>query len=86
VILDIRIPIGFLFVLIGSILFGYGLLSPPGAGRTLSGVDLNCGWGGILIAFGVGMLLLVYRRATRGRARDGAAARSAAGTRAGKPD
>jgi hypothetical protein len=82
--LDIRIPIGLLFGLIGSLLLGYGLFGPANSVRAHS-ADLNCGWGAMLIVFGVGMLLLAYRHAARGRARPGTAG-PAPGPGADKPD
>ena len=59
--LDIRLPIGLLFVVLGALLVGYGLFthgSPPSPGMDL---NLDAGWGGILLLFGVAMLLLSLR-------------------------
>jgi len=59
--LDIRLPIGLLFVVLGALLVGYGLFthgSPSGPGMDL---NLDAGWGGILLLFGVAMLLLSFR-------------------------
>lgn len=62
--LDIRIPIGSLFVLIGALLTGYGLLSDPGIYRRSLGIDINLWWGGALLVFGFGMLALAWRAAS----------------------
>jgi hypothetical protein len=55
--LDIRLPIGLLFVALGALLAGYGLFtreSPSGPGADL---NLDAVWGGVLLLFGVTMLL-----------------------------
>jgi len=54
--LDIRWPIGLLFLAIGSAIAAYGIFS---AGRTdLWGlqINLNLWWGVIMTAFGLGMI------------------------------
>jgi hypothetical protein len=64
--LDIRFPMGLLFVVLGALLAGYGLFtreSPAGPGGD---PNLNADWGGILLLFGAAMLLLACR-ARRGR-------------------
>lgn len=67
--LDIRIPIGSLFVILGALLAGYGLLSNPAIYQRSLGVDINLWWGGALLAFGITMLALAWRAAAaRGRA------------------
>lgn len=55
--LDLRIPTGFFFSLVGLILIGMGLLSPAErAALTEANVNLYCGV--IMLAFGAAMLLL----------------------------
>lgn len=61
--LDIRIPIGSLFVILGVLLAGYGLLSNPAIYQRSLGVDINFWWGGTLLAFGLVMLALAARAA-----------------------
>ena len=63
--LDIRIPIGSLFVLLGALLTGYGLLSNPAIYRRSLGIDINLWWGAALLIFGFGMLALAWRAASR---------------------
>ncbi len=67
--LDIRIPLGSLFVVLGVLLAGYGLLSGPAIYRRSLGVDINLWWGIALLAFGLGMLALAWRAAAVRRAR-----------------
>jgi multisubunit Na+/H+ antiporter MnhG subunit len=64
--LDIRIPIGSLFVILGALLVGYGLLSNPGIYQRSLGIDINLWWGGALLVFGLGMLALAWRATSRG--------------------
>ena len=56
--LDIRIPIGLLFLTIGILLAGYGLFSDPAIYERSLGINVNFWWGGVLLAFGLVMLLL----------------------------
>jgi hypothetical protein len=64
--LDIRIPIGGLFTVLGVMLTGYGLATvnePSRYARSLS-VNVNLWWGMVMFAFGLGLLLSAtfYRR------------------------
>lgn len=61
--LDIRIPIGSLFVILGALLAGYGLFSNPAIYQRSLGIDINLWWGGALLAFGIAMLALAWRAA-----------------------
>jgi len=69
--LDIRIPIGSLFVILGALLAGYGLLGNPTIYQRSLGIDINLWWGAVLLAFGMAMLALAWRAA---RAREPALA------------
>ncbi len=60
--LDVRIPIGLLFVVVGAILAIFGVFSDPAIYQSHSlGLNINLGWGLVQIAFGAVMLLLAYR-------------------------
>jgi len=63
--LDIRIPIGSLFVILGALLGGYGLLSNPMIYQRSLGINVNLWWGGALLIFGLGMLALAWRATSR---------------------
>jgi multisubunit Na+/H+ antiporter MnhG subunit len=65
--LDIRIPLGSLFVILGVLLAGYGLLSSPAIYQRSLGIDVNLWWGGVLVVFGLAMLALAWRAARRPR-------------------
>jgi hypothetical protein len=53
--LDIRLPIGILFSLLGAILAAYGFLGDPALYKQSLGVNLNLGWGFVLLVFGLVM-------------------------------
>jgi len=63
--LDIRLPIGALFTIIGVLLAGYGLVSDRALYQRSLGVNVNLWWGLVLVAFGAVMLALARRRARR---------------------
>jgi len=63
--LDIRLPIGALFAIIGVLLTGYGLVSDRAIYGRAFGINVNLWWGLVLVAFGAWMLALA-RRARRG--------------------
>lgn len=60
--LDIRLPIGLLFGILGLLLVGYGLLSDPAIYARSLGMNVNLGWGLVLLAFGAVMLFLGRKR------------------------
>jgi len=61
--LDIRLPMGLLFLILGAILVGYGLMSDPVIYSTHSlGQNVNLRWGSIFALFGVAMLWLARRK------------------------
>ncbi len=61
--MDIRMPIGGLFALLGLMLIGYGLVAPgsQGAATLSTGTNVNLWWGLVMLAFGIVMLLLARR-------------------------
>jgi len=59
--LDIRLPIGGLFSILGVLLVGYGLASDSGIYVRSLGINVNLWWGIGLLAFGVVMLVLGRR-------------------------
>jgi hypothetical protein len=58
--LDIRLPIGLLFALVGALLTGYGILSDPEVYRRSLGYNVNLWWGLLLLVFG--LVFLYYGR------------------------
>jgi hypothetical protein len=63
--LDVRIPLGLLFLLLGIILVVYGFTSNPAIYAQHSlGENVNLTWGAVFTLFGAIMLLLSRRRRT----------------------
>lgn len=54
--LDIRLPIGLLFTLLGLILTVHGLLGDKAAYARSLGYDVNLWWGIVILVFGVTFL------------------------------
>ena len=60
--LDVRMPIGLMFSIFGVLLVGFGLVSDPRIYQEHSlGINVNLGWGVVLLAFGVTMLVFAIR-------------------------
>jgi amino acid permease len=64
--LDVRVPMGLMFVIIGVMLLGYGLVtwSDTALYERSLGYNVNLWWGLFLAAFG-GAMLWLARRAAR---------------------
>jgi flagellar biosynthesis protein FliR len=60
---DVRISIGMMFTLIGTILtaFGLGSRSHPAFYAKSLGINVNLWWGLVLVVFGVAVLMLGRR-------------------------
>lgn len=58
--LDIRKPIGWLFICLGSLLFVYGLMIGPASYQKSLGINVDFTWGIILFCGGVLSLSLAY--------------------------
>lgn len=64
--LDVRVPIGAMFTIVGTLLVAYGAVTRGDAtvyARSLS-IDVNLWWGGALLAFGLALLALARRKRT----------------------
>ena len=61
--LDIRLPIGLMFSLVGAILVVFGLLSDKAIYARSLGININLWWGLALLAFGGFMLAMAWRAA-----------------------
>lgn len=58
--LDLRGPIGILFLSYGVLLAAYGLIRP----HDVLGINVNLVWGIVQGVFGLGMLFLAFRKKT----------------------
>jgi hypothetical protein len=54
--LDIRLPIGLMFSILGLMLVVYGLMSDPAIYARSLGINVNLWWGLVSLAFGLVML------------------------------
>jgi uncharacterized membrane protein (UPF0136 family) len=66
--IDIRLPLGILFLLVGSVLVVYGAASDPSLYRQSLGINVNLYWGVVLLAFGA-LMYALSRRVVRAEAR-----------------
>jgi len=62
--LDIRIPIGLMFTVIGTLLSGYGLVADRAIFDRSLGINVDLIWGGVLLMFGLAFVI-AGRRAAR---------------------
>jgi len=60
--LDIRLPIGLLFSVIGLLLAGFGVFSEQGIYVHSLGFNVNLAWGVVLLVFGIVMVIFGNRR------------------------
>jgi len=61
--IDIRFPIGLLFVVLGALLAVFGAVSDPAIYARSLGYNVNLWWGLTLFCFGLVLLYLVRRHA-----------------------
>ncbi len=59
--LDIRLPIGLLFSVIGLLLVGFGAFGDKTIYERSLGLNVNLAWGAVLLIFGAVMVLLARR-------------------------
>jgi hypothetical protein len=61
--LDLRLPLGLMFAIIGVLLAGYGLAtgSDTAMYQASLGININLGWGAVLFVFGAVMLGFALR-------------------------
>lgn len=63
--LDLRIPLGLLFTIVGALLTIYGLVTRGSSiYQRSAGMDINLLWGAVMLVFGLAMFLM-GRRASR---------------------
>jgi hypothetical protein len=63
--IDIRLPLGILFLLLGLTLVAFGALSDPSLYQQSLGINVNLYWGVVLLIFGAMMFILSRRAAAR---------------------
>ncbi len=60
--IDIRLPIGAMFTILGLLLVIYGLAGDASVYQKSLGININLIWGLVLTAFGILMLLMGRKR------------------------
>ena len=70
--LDVRIPVGLMFVVMGVLLAGYGLVGDQSVYTRSLGINVNAIWGAVMLA--TGAVVLALSRVALRRARSGQAA------------
>jgi len=60
--LDLRKPLAVLFVLLGSLLAGYGIAFPGAHGDVALNFNVNAVWGAVMVLFGVLLLAVSWKR------------------------
>lgn len=68
--LDIRLPIGLMFSILGLLLVGFGLLGDKTIYHRALGININLWWGMVMFSFGVVMFLLGRRGTATARPSD----------------
>ncbi len=63
--LDVRLPVGLMFSIMGALLVGYGVLGDQAIYAKSLGINVNVIWGSVLLVFGAVLLLLARRASTR---------------------
>jgi hypothetical protein len=82
--LDIRLPIGLMFTILGGLLTCYGLFSDREIYQKHSlGINVNLEWGLVVLAFGILMLIMGRRGAAALKTGARAAQDQAGGSQAG---
>jgi len=61
--LDVRLPVGVMFALMGGLLAGYGVLGDQSIYARSLGINVNLIWGAVMIVFGAALLILAARHA-----------------------
>jgi hypothetical protein len=59
--IDIRVPVGLMFTIVGVLLVGLGWLGDASMYHVSLGVNINLWWGLVMTGFGAAMLWLARR-------------------------
>ena len=79
--LDIRLPLGLLFLVFGLLLGGFGLLGDKAIYDRSLDININLWWGIVMLVFGLAMVLM-GRRGLRRAASQGASSEDEAAVQA----
>jgi hypothetical protein len=65
--LDIRLPIGMMFTVIGTLLTGYGLIADKAIFARSLGINVDLIWGAALLVFGLAFVIAGRRGSPHSR-------------------
>ena len=66
--MDLRLPIGIFFLLVGIIMTAYGVVSPHDIPNITEKVNINLYWGIVLLVFGAPMAVFGWRAEAKAKA------------------
>jgi hypothetical protein len=69
--LDIRLPMGWFFALLGALLVIFGLAGNRAIYERSLGINVNLIWGLVLVVFGVAMVALALRATAAAKPKGG---------------
>lgn len=73
--LDIRLPLGLLFMVCGLLLAGFGLMSHQELYERSLGININLWWGAVMLLFGGALFVLGHRQQNQAQSVKAAAER-----------
>ncbi len=65
--MDLRLPIGIFFLLVGIILAGYGVVSTHDIPNITEKININLDWGAVLLVFGAAMTFFGWKAEAKAR-------------------
>jgi uncharacterized membrane protein len=65
--IDLRLPIGIFFLLVGMILAGYGFVSSHDIPNITEKININLDWGVVLLVFGAAMTFFGWKAEAKAR-------------------
>jgi hypothetical protein len=68
--LDLRVPIGLMFLILGLLIATYGFFADPAIYQRSLGLNVNLWWGLVMLVFGLLMLIFGRRAARNGERRE----------------
>jgi hypothetical protein len=63
--LDVRLPVGLMFAVMGALLVAYGVAGDQTIYTKSLGININIIWGSVLLLFAAALLALARRQARR---------------------
>jgi hypothetical protein len=63
--LDVRLPVGLMFAIMGALLLGYGIAGDQSIYVKSLGLNVNTIWGAVLLVFAAVLLALARRASAR---------------------